>query len=241
MRIGRLPRTLLPRKAWVAETLPGGRAGSHRHTVNLEVAREYVRTLVKTMDDHLRELNDAVNSNEGSAVVSGDLPPAGSAYRGRFYYLDSPWDELYYCSAYDTDATGALMYRWARVMPPEANKLVKDVTGWGTDWDDRVSDPYVGFYRDELTHRLWLMGQAEYTGTPPIPTGSGNPSFTLPVGYRPEQEVWFACPCLAVANHEIMLVGVDTAGVVYPADVPTTSVIVDLTAVHARIADMEDA
>jgi hypothetical protein len=225
--------------------MPGVRSagGSHAHEVDLEVAREYVRTFVNKSDDYLRELYDAVNANEGSAIVSDVLPIAASAYRGRFYYLDTPWDERYYCSAYGTDATGALEYRWARVLPPEVNKLVKDdaVGGWATDWADNFADPYVGFYRDELTHRLWLMGQAEFTGTPPIPTGAGNPIFTLPVGYRPEQEVFFACACLAVSNHEIMLVGINTSGVVYPASVPTTSVIVDLTVIHARIADMEDA
>lgn len=245
MKVAQPIRLLAPRKEWKADTLPGilSVTGSHGHSVDLEVAREYVRLSIRAIDESLRTLSNAVNANEGSAVASDILPPAGASYRGRFYYLDTPWDELYYCSAYDTDATGALLYRWARVMPPEANLLVKDdaVSNWENSWGDLTADPYVGFYRDELTQRLWFMGQADYTGGGAVPTGSGNKMFQLPVGYRPEQDVHFICPDGAVANHEFFLITIDTSGNVYPASVPATATSVDLTVIHARITNMQGA
>lgn len=227
MRVSRFPRIVSPREEWE----------------DLKAAREYVRKYVKAMDVLAREMFDAVNVNEGSAIASDVLPDAAAAYRGRLYYLDSAWDELHFCSAYGADAGGNLLYRWARIVPPEDNLLVKDdaVSAWENSWADMTSDPYVGFYRDEVTHRCWFMGQANFGGTPPPGTGSGNRMFQLPVGYRPEQDVHFICPDGALAYHEFYIITVDTSGNVYPASVPSNAIGVDLTAVHFRITNMQGA
>lgn len=154
--------------------------------LNPRPLREYMSRFIRELGDYLQELSNAVNGNEGSAILHDSaLPTAEQYWQGRMVYRRKlgylTEDELWICL---WDGTA---FQWIRFLYGGAHKVAGTI-GFQNTWAN-IGAPWetAGFYQG-AHGTVHLEGVVFHVGSP-----ANSIMFTLPAGYRPANSLKFTC------------------------------------------------